>query len=73
MADKQWTMNCILAGVELGRLLKENKLQGATDHLVNLTSELTTTDLDYLITRALAVLAREGGSTDDQTRDDKTG
>lgn len=58
MADKQWTMNCILAGVEAGRLLKEHKLQGATDYLTSLTSELTTADIEYLITRAYAIATK---------------
>lgn len=51
MSDKQWTMNCVLAGVKVRQLVEENKLQEATDYLTNLTSELTTIDLNYLMQR----------------------
>jgi len=59
MADKQWTMNCILAGVEVAQLVRENKLQGATDYLTNLTSELTTVDIEYLMKRVYAMITKK--------------
>lgn len=57
-ARKQWTMNCLLAGVELARLVRGNKLQEATDYLVNLTSELTTIDINYLMNRIIEMVAK---------------
>lgn len=59
MADKEWTMNCILAGVEAGLQVKANKLQKATECLANLTSELTTLDIQYLLTRVLDILKKD--------------
>jgi len=61
MVDKQWTMNCVLAGVKVRQLVEENKLQEATDYLANLTSELTTVDLNYLMQRVIDEVTGKGG------------
>lgn len=61
MADKQWTMNCILAGIEVGRLLELGDFDKVRDYLKNLTSELAPNDIEYLITRAYAISTKKGG------------
>lgn len=61
MADKQWTTNCILAGIEVGRLLDLGEFDKVRDYLKNLTSELTPNEIEYLITRAYAVQTKKGG------------
>jgi len=54
-------MNCVLAGVKVRQLVEENKLQEATDYLANLTSELTTVDLNYLMQRVIDEVTGKGG------------
>ncbi|MBA7599364.1 hypothetical protein ES703_06396 [subsurface metagenome] len=51
MPDKQWTMNCILAGAEVADLLLAGEEQRAREVLTNLTSELKPEDVDYLLQR----------------------
>lgn len=54
MADKQWTMNCILAGAKVADLLLTGDEVKAREVLVNLTSELKPEDIEYLIHRLKA-------------------
>lgn len=53
MADKQWTMNCVLAGAEVLRLVGGKKLVEAGKKLEELSSELTKEDVDYLLLRII--------------------
>jgi len=47
--DKQWTINCILAGAEVFNLLIADKVEEAEDKIRNLTSEFTPEDVRYLM------------------------
>ena len=49
--DEQWTMNCILAGAMISKLLEQGKEEDVRGYLENLTSELTPEDINYLIFR----------------------
>lgn len=62
MANKQWTMNCILAGIKVGRLLDLKEFDEVRAYLKSLTSELTPNDIEYLITRAYAISTKKGGN-----------
>lgn len=61
MADKQWTMNCVLAGIKLSQLIREDRMQEAVKYLGNLTSEFSTVDVNYLLSIILAMLKEERG------------
>jgi len=49
--DRQGTINCILVGVTIGKLLEQGKEEEAKGHLERLTSDLTPEDIDSLIFR----------------------
>lgn len=51
MADNQWTMNCVLAGAAIQRLVDKGKIEEARKKLTELTSELDETTVDYLMRR----------------------
>ena len=51
MSDLQWTMNCILFGTEIIKLVKEGKDKEVKDELKNLTSEIDDQTAEYLLTR----------------------
>lgn len=51
MADKQWTINCVLAGAAIQRLINEGKTKEAKKKLSELTSVLDETDVSYLLNR----------------------
>ena len=53
MADKQWTMNCVLAGAAIQRLIDEGQIDAARKKLEELSSELDGTDVNYLMTRII--------------------
>ena len=46
-----WTMNCLICGAEVKKLLNDGKTQEAKDKLSELTSEFTSIEIDYVITR----------------------
>lgn len=50
-SNKTWTMNCILLGAEVARLLEEGKEAEAKEKIGQLTSEFELQDVDYLIFR----------------------
>lgn len=49
--DKQWTMNCVLTGAELQRLVDEGKFTEAKVKLRELSSELDQETVEYLLRR----------------------
>ncbi len=51
MSDPAWTMNCVLAGAKADRLLKEGKEKEARTLLQELSSELTPSNVEYLLFR----------------------
>jgi len=51
MADKQWTMNCVLAGAAIQRLVDEKKIEEARRKLIELTFDLDAMTVDYLMNR----------------------
>ncbi len=51
MADKQWTMNCVLAGAEIQRLLDKGEMPAARKKLEELSSELDQETISYLLHR----------------------
>lgn len=51
MSDEQWTMNCVLAGAAIQRLVDEKKIDEARKKLEELTSELDAMTVDYLLDR----------------------
>ena len=48
---KTWTMNCVLLGAKVRKLLDEGKEDEARQHLKELTSEFEPEDIDYLLFR----------------------
>ena len=46
-----WTMNCVIAGATVCKLIQELKLKEARELLAGLTSELTPNEVDYLLNR----------------------
>lgn len=54
MNDKQWTMNCILFGAKLATLVLEGNKEEAIKEILNLSSELTVSDANYLWDRLTA-------------------
>ena len=53
MAGRQWTMNCVITGAAVLRLVMDKKLVAAGRKLEELTSELTKEDIDYLLLRII--------------------
>ena len=51
MADKQWTMNCVLAGAAIQRLVDEGKFPEAKRKLRELSSALDQKAVEYLLRR----------------------
>ena len=51
MAGKEWTMNCVLLGAKVGKLMEEGKVEEAREQLTDLTSELSVPDVIYLLRR----------------------
>jgi len=49
--DKQWTMNCVLAGAAVQRLVDEGKFTEAKKKLRELSSELDQETVEYLLRR----------------------
>jgi len=48
---KLWTMNCVLAGAKVQRMLDKGEEEAVRNYLRNLTSELEPQDVEYLIMR----------------------
>ena len=46
-----WTMNCVLFGAKIIRLIEAGKLDEAKNEIKNLTSEFDDKTADYLIMR----------------------
>ena len=53
MSDKQWTMNCVLAGAEIQRLLDKGEMPAARKKLEELSSELDHETVMYLLHRII--------------------
>lgn len=51
MSDKQWTMNCVLAGAEIQRILDTGDIPAARKLLQKLSSELDDETITYLLHR----------------------
>lgn len=49
--NKTWTMNCILTGAKVAKLLQEGKEDEARQVLSELTSEFEPQDVSYLLFR----------------------
>jgi len=49
--SNSWTMNCVIAGAKVCKLVQELKLLEARELLADLTSELTPLEVDYLLNR----------------------
>ena len=54
--DLQWTMNCLLAGAKLRRLVMKADTEGARELLRNLTSELDEPTIEYILKRVKEVI-----------------
>ena len=48
--DKAWTMNCVLAGANVQRMLDKGE-EAVRDYIRNLSSELEPVDIEYLMRR----------------------
>lgn len=51
MPGKQWTMNCVLAGAAIQRLLDKGEMPAARRKLEELSSELDQETISYLLHR----------------------
>jgi len=49
--DKTWTMNCVICGAKIAKLLQEGKEDEARQELLDLTSAFDAEDLNYLMFR----------------------
>ena len=51
--DKQWTMNCVLAGAAIQRLMDKGEIPAARKKLEELSSELDPETVKYLLHRII--------------------
>ena len=51
MSNLTWTMNCILFGIKVAKLIKEGKEKEALAEIKNLSSEFDDVSANYLIER----------------------
>ena len=51
MSNLTWTMNCILFGAKIIKLINEGKKQEALSEIKNLSSEFDDTSAEYLVNR----------------------
>lgn len=51
MSGKQWTMNCVLLGATIQRLLDKGEIPEARHKLEELSSELDQETVDYILHR----------------------
>lgn len=58
MSDKNWTMNCILFGAKLAKLADRANKDEAIKEILNLSSELTVEDANYIWNRLREEYAR---------------
>jgi len=58
MSDKSWTMNCILFGAKLAELADKANKEEAIKEILNLSSELTVEDANYIWDRLREKYAR---------------
>ena len=48
MGDKSWTINCLLLGAKLAELADKANKEEAIKEILNLSSELTLEDANYI-------------------------